>query len=112
MKAVESILTLIHYLNVFHTEMKLENVTSARYKAKYGQGKIKRAKSQERTSRHRVCITLISGSAIFAGIFEPYQGKGLLEICNRKQTRKYDYMLNKVACKKENKAKSKLKKRD
>ena len=64
------------------------------------------------TSRHRVCIKikLVSG-AIFTAIFGPYEGKGLLEICNGKQTRKYDYMLNKVACKKENKTKSKLKKR-
>ena len=91
-------------------------MTSARCTAKYGQGKIKRAKSwekksQDRTSRHRVCITLVSG-AILAAIFGPYEGKGLLEICSAKQTRKYDYMLNKVACKKENKTKSKLKKRD
>ena len=68
-------------------------------------------KSQDRTSRHRVCITLVSG-AILAAIFGPYEGKGLLEICSAKQTRKYDYMLNKVACKKENKTKSKLKTRD
>lgn len=48
----------------------------------------------------------------YLALFGPSQRKGLLEICNRKQTRKYDYMLNEVACKKENKTKSKFKKRD
>ena len=48
----------------------------------------------------------------YLALFGPSQRKGLLKICNRKQTRKYDYMLNEVACKKENKTKSKFKKRD
>lgn len=76
------------------------------------QNTVKENKACKKPGKDKQTSSLHQGGAIFAAIFEPYQGKGLLEICNRKQTRKYDYMLNKVACKKENKTKSKLKKRD
>lgn len=90
-------------------------MTRARYKAKYGQRKIKRAKSWKKKARKRqtdIDFALSWYPVQYLALFGPSQRKGLLEICNRKQTRKYDYMLNEVACKKENKTKIKFKKRD
>ena len=87
-------------------------MTRARYKAKYGQGKIKRSKSWKKKARKRqadIEFALNWCPVQYLALFGPSQGKGLLEICNGKQTRKYDYMLNEVACKKENKTKVNLK---
>ena len=63
------------------------DVTSARYKAKYGKGKIKRAKSLKKKKARKgqadIEFALIWYTLQYFAIFGPYQGKGLFRNLQR-----------------------------